>query len=37
MTHNKHLIFLFLEGNNTISAKSAAQILPLNLALTFLL
>ena len=37
MTHNKYLTFLFLEENDSISAKSAAQILALNLALTFLL
>ena len=32
MTHNKYLIFLFLEGNHPISVKSPAQILSLNLA-----
>ena len=37
MTHNKYLTFLFLEDNDSISAKSAAQILSLNLAYTFLL
>ena len=37
MTHNKYLTFLFLEHNDPISAKSAAQILSLNLASTFLL
>ena len=30
MTHNKYLIFQFLEDNDAISAESAAQILPLN-------
>ena len=30
MTHNKYLIFQFLEDNDPISAESAAQILPLN-------
>ena len=29
---NKYSTFLFLENNNPISAKSAAQILSLNLA-----
>ena len=37
MTHNKYLTFLFFEDNDPISAKSAAQILSLNLAYTFLL
>ena len=37
MTHNKYLTFLFFEDNDPISAKSAAQILFLNLAKTFLL
>ena len=37
MTHNKYLTFLFLEDNDFISAKSAAQILSLNLGYTFLL
>ena len=37
MTHNKYLTFLFFEGNDSISAKSAAKILFLNLAYTFLL
>ena len=37
MTHNEYLTFLFLEDNDSISAKSAAQILSLNLAYTFLL
>ena len=37
MTHNKYLTFLFLEDNDSISAKSAAQILSLNLAYIFLL
>ena len=32
MTHNAYLTFLFLEDNDSISAKSAAQILSLNLA-----
>ena len=32
MTHNKYLRFLFLEDNDFISAKSAAQILSLNVA-----
>ena len=32
MTHNKLLKFLFLEANDPISGKSAAQILSLNLA-----
>ena len=37
MTHNKYLTLLFFEENDSISAKSAAQILPLNLAYTFYL
>ena len=37
MAHNKYLTFLFFEDNDSISAKSAAQILSLNLACTFLL
>ena len=37
MTHNEYLTFLFLEDNDSISAKSAAQILSSNLAYTFLL
>ena len=37
MTHNKYLTFLFLEANYSVSAKSAAQILSLNLTYTFLL
>ena len=37
MTHNKHLILSFLEDNDPISAKSAAQILSLKLAQSFLL
>ena len=32
MTHKKYLTFLFLEDNDLISAKSAAQILSFNLA-----
>ena len=32
MTHNKYLTFLFFEDNDSISAKSAAQILSFNLA-----
>ena len=32
MTHNKYLTFLFFEDSDPISAKSDAQILPLNLA-----
>ena len=35
--HNKYLTDKYLEGNDFISAKSAAQILTLNLAQTFLL
>ena len=37
MTHNKYLRFLILEDNDPSSAKSAAQILSLNLAKTFFL
>ena len=37
MSHNKYLTFLFLEDNYPILAKSAAQILSLNLAKTFFL
>ena len=37
MMHNKYFTFLFLEENYSTSAKSSAQILPLNLAYTFLL
>ena len=37
MKRNKYLTFLFLDDNSPISAKSAAQILSLNLAKTFLL
>ena len=39
MTHNKYLtyLFLFFAGNDSISAKCAAQILSLNLSYTFLL
>ena len=36
MAHNIYLTFLFIKGNDSISAKSAAQILSLNLAYTFL-
>ena len=36
MTHNKYSACLFFEDGDSISAKSAAQILPLNLAQTFL-
>ena len=32
MTYNKCLTFLFLQDNDPISAKSAAQMLSLNLA-----
>ena len=32
MTHNKYLTLLFFEENDSISAKSATQRLPLNLA-----
>ena len=37
MALSKDLMFLFLEDNDPISAKSTGQILPLNLAFTFLL
>ena len=37
MKHNKYLTFVFLEDNDSIRAKSAAQILYLNLVWTFLL
>ena len=37
MTHNKYLKILFFEDNDSISAKSATQILFLNLAYNFLL
>ena len=37
MTHNKYLAFSYLENNDPIPAKSAAKILSLNLAQTFLL
>ena len=37
ITYNKYLTFLFFEDNDSISAKSAAQILSLNLAYTFIL
>ena len=37
MTNNKYLTYLFFEDNDSISAKSEAQILSLNLAYTFLL
>ena len=37
MTHNNYLTFLSFEDNDPISAKSAAQILSLNLSYTFLL
>ena len=37
MTHNKYLTFLFLEDNDPISARTAAQMLSLNLADTFLI
>ena len=36
MVCNKYLTFLFLEDNDPISAKSAAQLLSLNLAQTLL-
>ena len=36
ITHVKYLTTRFLEDNDTISAKSIAQILSLNLAYTFL-
>ena len=32
VTHDKYLTFFFFEDNHSISAKSAAQILSLNLA-----
>ena len=35
--HNKYLTFLFFGDNDSISAKSAAQILSLNFAYLFLL
>ena len=37
MIHNKYLTLLFFVENDSISAKSAAQMLTLNLAQTFLL
>ena len=37
MAHNKYLMLLLFEESDSISAKSAAQILSLNLAYTFLL
>ena len=37
MTHNPYLTFLFLEDNDTTSAKSTAQVLSLNLGYVFLL
>ena len=37
MTYNKYLTFLFFEENDSISAKSAAQIFSLKLAYNFLL
>ena len=37
ITHNNYLTFLFLEDNDSISAKSSPQILSLNLGKTFLL
>ena len=37
MKYNKYLTPKFLVGNDPVSAKSAAQILYLNLAYTFLL
>ena len=37
MIHNKYLTLLFFVENDSISAKSAAQMLSLNLAQTFLL
>ena len=36
ITHDKYLTFLFFEANDSISAKSAAQILSLDLTKTFL-
>ena len=35
LVHNKYSTFSFFEDNDPISAKSAAQILSLNLAETF--
>ena len=35
VTHNKYLTLLFFEDNDSISAKSAAKILSLNVAYTF--
>ena len=32
VTHNKYLTFLFFQDNDPISAKSATQILSLNVA-----
>ena len=37
MKHNNHVTFLYFEGNDFISAISAAQILSLKLAYNFLL
>ena len=37
MRHIKYLTFLFFEDNDSISTKSATQILPLNLEYTFVL
>ena len=37
ITHNKRLTFQYLEDNDPVSAKSAVQILSLNLAYTLLL
>ena len=37
MTHNKYLTFTFLEDIDSITAKSALQIMSLNLAYAFLL
>ena len=37
MTYKKYLTFLFIEENDSISARSAASILSLNLTQTFLL
>ena len=37
MTHNKYLTLLFYLDNDSISAKSATQILPVNLAYASLL
>ena len=36
ITYNKYLIFLFLEDNDSLSAKSAGQILSLYFPYTFL-